>query len=80
MPEDIETQYKLMCKDIKHINGSIGKIEKYIEEDRKWKENLFKDLDQRYATNERLDNVRLLLFGVIAVLGTIGLYILNNHL
>ena len=47
--QSLEVKYELMQKDIKHINVGIAKIEAYIEQDRKWKENLDCKLDSKYA-------------------------------
>ncbi len=69
-----------MQKDIDHIKENVDDIKEYIKEDRAWKVYFAKCIDEKYASNQRVDHLQWVVYGVLGVLSFIGIFLVNNFL
>ena len=65
-----------MAEQIENLDKKTDQIQSdlksYITEDRTWKDNLCDKLDSRYANKDELTHLRILVYGLVALIAGIG--------
>ena len=65
-----------MAEQIENLDKKTDQIrsdlKSYITEDRTWKDNLCDKLDSRYANKDELTHLRILVYGLVALIAGIG--------
>jgi len=65
-----------MAEQIENLDKKTDQIQSdlrsYITEDRGWKDNLCDKLDGRYANKDELTHLKVLVYGLVALIAGIG--------
>lgn len=75
--ENMKIKQASMAKDIDHIKKSINKIEEYIKDDRKWKEDFTEKANCKYAAKNEVSKLWKAVYAILAAVGGIVLFIGN---
>lgn len=65
-----------MAEQIENLGKKTDQLQSdlnsYIKEDRAWKNNFYDKLDSRYANKDELTHLKVLVYGLVALLAGIG--------
>ena len=65
-----------MAEQIENLNKKTDQLQSdlnsYIKEDRAWKNNFYDKLDTRYANKDELTHLKILVYGLVALIAGIG--------